>query len=464
MNVQRYFGSMAGRLFLLLLVGVIGSASLALGLADLRRQSDMRRINMERVADRLQDLISVINSAPTPVRTKLLSEGIPGLHPPFGTEEITGTDPELTRLLDSRIEQASQAQRAVPSTCIQPSVTSFYAQLNCWVISVHLADRSIVKLVALSPKTEVFDLPRPDAVFLSILTLAVALLAFLASRMTAAPLRDLSRAARALGGDLDRSPLPERGTYEVRDAIRAFNSMQAKLRNHLVERTRILASITHDLQTPLTRLRLRLEKVEDVALRSRLIDDLGGMQSLIRQGLDFCRGNQTDEPFVSLALDSLLESGVEDAAEGGRPAALIQRCGYYVEAQPQALQRCLANLLDNALTYGHAAQVSAAREGDAIRIRIRDFGPGIPPEKLDCVLEPFVRLENSSASSVGGVGLGLTIAAALAKKNEAELVLANHPDGGLEASLILRRGLVAAPLQADLPALNCNEMLNERVA
>jgi signal transduction histidine kinase len=464
MNVQRYFGSMAGRLFLLLLVGVIGSASLALGLADLRRQSDMRRINMERVADRLQDLISVINSAPTPVRTKLLSEGIPGLHPPFGTEEITGTDPELTRLLDSRIEQASQAQRAVPSTCIQPSVTSFYAQLNCWVISVHLADRSIVKLVALSPKTEVFDLPRPDAVFLSILTLAVALLAFLASRMTAAPLRDLSRAARALGGDLDRSPLPERGPYEVRDAIRAFNSMQAKLRDHLVERTRILASITHDLQTPLTRLRLRLEKVEDVALRSRLIDDLGGMQSLIRQGLDFCRGNQTDEPFVSLALDSLLESVVEDAAEGGRPAALVQRCGYYVEVQPQALQRCLANLVDNALTYGHAAQVSAAREGDAIRIRIRDFGPGIPPEKLDCVLEPFVRLENSSASSVGGVGLGLTIAAALAKKNKAELVLANHPDGGLEASLILRRGLVAAPLQAESPAPDSDETLNERVA
>jgi signal transduction histidine kinase len=464
MNAQRYFGSMAGRLFLLLLVGVIGSASLALGLADLRRQSDLRRINLERVADRLQDLISVINSAPTPVRTKLLSEGIPGLHPPLGTEEIAGTDPELTRLLDSRIEQASQAQRAVPSTCIKPSVTSFYAQLNCWVISVHLADRSIVKLVALSPKAEAFDLPSPDTVFLSILTLAVALLAFLASRMAAAPLRNLSRAARALGGDLDRSPLPERGPYEVRDAIRAFNSMQGKLRDHLVERTRILASITHDLQTPLTRLRLRLEKVEDLALRSRLIDDLGGMQSLIRQGLDFCRGNQTDEPFVSLALDSLLESVVEDAAEGGRPAALVQRCGYYVEAQPQALQRCLANLLDNALTYGHAAQVSAAREGDAIRIRIRDFGPGIPPEKLDCVLEPFVRLENASVRSTGGVGLGLTIAAALAKKNEAELVLANHPDGGLEASLILRRGLVAAPLQAELPALDSDEMLNERVA
>ncbi|MDB5462486.1 MAG: periplasmic sensor signal transduction histidine kinase [Phenylobacterium sp.] len=448
MILQRYFDSMAGRLFLFLLVGVIGSSSLALGLADVRRKSDLERINILRLADRVQDMVSLIDSAPEPLREQMLSEGILGLRPLKGSERIIGPDPEFSRVLASRLDPSSRAQKAVPQTCIQPSSrTSFYAQLSCWVISTRLADHSTIVLVALSPRTDTFDLPRLDPIFLSILTITVSVLAFLASRMAAAPLRDLSRAARELGRDLDRTPLPERGPYEVRDAIRAFNLMQAKLRDHVVERTRILASITHDLQTPLTRLRLRIEKVSDPALRSRLVDDLGGMLALVRQGLDYHRGNESEEPFVRLALDSLLDSVVEDAAEGGRPAALVLRSGYDIEGKPRALQRCLANLLDNALKYGGAAEVSATVEADAIRIRIRDFGPGIPEEKLESVFEPFVRLETAQPP-MGGVGLGLTIARALAQKSEAELVLANHPLGGLEACLILRRGLIPSEAAA----------------
>jgi signal transduction histidine kinase len=371
----------------------------------------------------------------------MLSEGILGLRPTRGGERIIGQDHELTRLLSLRLGKSSLARRAAASTCIRPLVKSFYVQLNCWVISIPSPDGPPIVLVAMSPRTDTFDLPRPDPVFLSILTIAVGALAYFASRMVAAPLANLSRAASALGGDLDCSPLPEHGPYEVREAIRAFNSMQAQLRNNVLERTRILASITHDLQTPLTRLRLRLEKVRDPALRSRLIDDLGGTQALIQQGLDYYRGNQAEEPFVPLALDSLLESVVEDAAVGGRRAVLVSRSGYDVEAQPSALQRCLTNLLDNALKYGGSAEISADVEGDALTIRIRDFGPGIPPEKLDAVFEPFVRLERVPPRPVGGMGLGLTIARMLAQKSDADLSLANHPAGGLEARLVLRRGL-----------------------
>jgi signal transduction histidine kinase len=219
--------------------------------------------------------------------------------------------------------------------------------------------------------------------------------------------------------------------------------MQARLRGHVVERTQILASITHDLQTPLTRLRLRLEKVEDIALRSRLVDDLSGMQLLIREGLDFSRGSQTDEPFAPIALDSLLESLVEDATERGQTATLTRRCGYDVEARPRALQRCLSNLLDNALKHGGSAEVAATVERSELRIKVRDHGPGIPVEKLATVFEPFVRLESPGSRSIEGAGLGLTIARMLAQKNEADLLLANHPQGGLEACLILRRGLAA---------------------
>jgi signal transduction histidine kinase len=349
-------------------------------------------------------------------------------------------------MLAAKGTDAGRALRAVPSSCFNGSLPSFKTrvagQVNCWLIPVRLADGSRLTLAAFSPRIDQIGRQIPDRIFLSILLVGVTLLAFLISRMVTAPLRDLSRAARALGGDLARSPLPEHGPFEVRDAIRAFNTMQATLRDFIAERTRILACITHDLQTPLTRLRLRLEKVDEPALRSRLVDDLGSMQGLIRQGLEFCRGGRPEEPFAPIALDTLLECVVEDAAEGGRDAALVQRCGHDVEAQPKALQRCLANLLDNALKYGGAARVSAAKQDDAIYIRIRDFGPGIPSEHLAVVFEPFHRLENARSAGTPGVGLGLTIAKNLAAQNGAELTLRNHPQGGVEATLVLRRGLV----------------------
>jgi signal transduction histidine kinase len=441
--LRRYFGSMAGRLFLFLLVGVIVSASVALGMADVRRQADLRRIQWERLSDRIQDFISLVNSAPEPLRLQMIARGVGGLRPASGEEKIEKADTELTRRLNSRIGAGIRSEYAMPSSCFPRGADRrAYVALDCRLISATLADGSAIKVVMITPQAYNFGLPGLDPVFLSVLAIGVGCLAFFAARMAAAPLNDLSRAARALGGDLNRLPLLERGPHEVRDAVRAFNAMQAKLRDHVIERTHILASITHDLQTPLTRLRLKLERVADIALRSRLIDDLDRMQALIRQGLDFSRGNQSEEPFVPLVLDSLLESVVLDAAEGGRPVALVECSGHDVEARPQALQRCLANLLENAVSHGGSAEVSAKRVNGEVHVRIRDHGPGIPPDQLETVFDPFVRLGTSPSRAAAGVGLGLTIARQLAQKNDAELKLANHPAGGLEACLILRRGVV----------------------
>jgi signal transduction histidine kinase len=447
MSLRRYLDSMGGRLFLVLLIGVTTSACLALGLANARRRADLEQLNLQWMASRVQDFVYLVNTAPSPLRAKVISDGAAGIRLASGKERALIPDPQLSALLSSKATGSDQAMRAVPSSCFNRSLPSFKTrvggQVNCWLIPVRLADGSRLTLAAFSPRIDQIGRQLPDIVFLSILLVGVGLLAFLISRMVTAPLRDLSRAARALGGDLARSPLPEHGPFEVRDSIRAFNTMQAALRDFIAERTRILACITHDLQTPLTRLRLRLEKVDDPALRSRLVDDLGSMQVLIRQGLEFCRGGRPEEPFAVIALDALLECVVEDAAEGGKDAVLVQQCGHDVEAQPKALQRCLANLLDNALKYGGAARVSAARQDDAIYIHIRDSGPGIPAEKLEVVFEPFYRLENARASATPGVGLGLTIAKNLATQNGAELTLRNHPQGGLEATLVLRRGVVA---------------------
>jgi signal transduction histidine kinase len=447
--LQRYFRSMAGRLFVFLLVGVIGSASLALGMADMRRQADLRRIQSERLSDRVQDFISLANSAPRPLRGELVSRGIAGLRPASGEEKIERADTELTERMKSGIGSGISSEYVIPWSCFPPGADRrFYRTLDCRLISGTLADGSAFKVVMITPQAYNPGLPGLDPVFVSVLAIGVGCLTFFAARMAAAPLNDLSRAARALGGDLNRLPLLERGPREVRDAVRAFNTMQAKLRDHVIERTHILASITHDLQTPLTRLRLKLEKVADSALRSRLIDDLDRMQVLIRQSLDFSRGSQTEEPFVPLVLDSLLESVVQDAAEGGRVVALVECSGCDVQARPQALQRCLANLLENALNHAGSAEVSAKRVNGEVHVRIRDHGPGIPPDQLEAVFEPFVRLGTSPSRTAAGVGLGLTIARQLAQKNDAELTLANHPAGGLEACLILRRGVVPSTTSA----------------
>jgi signal transduction histidine kinase len=419
-------------------------------MADMRRQADLRRIQWERLSDRIQDFISLVNSAPEPLRLQMISRGVSGLRPASGEEKIERADDDLTQRLNSRIGSGIRAEYAIPWSCFPRGADRrVYVTLDCRLISATLADGSTIKVVMVTPQAYSVGLPGLDPVFLSVLAVGVGCLTFFAARMAAAPLNDLSRAARALGGDLNRLPLLERGPHEVRDAVRAFNAMQAKLRDHVIERTHILASITHDLQTPLTRLRLKLEKVADIALRSRLIDDLDRMQALIRQGLDFSRGNQTEEPFVRLVLDSLLESVVQDAAEGGRAVALLECSCSDVEARPQALQRCLANLLENAVVHGGSAEVSAKRMNGEVHVRIRDHGPGIPPDQLEAVFDPFVRLGSSSSRMAPGVGLGLTIARQLAQKNEAELVLANHPAGGLEACLILRRGVVPSASTAE---------------
>ncbi|HTI67514.1 MAG TPA: ATP-binding protein [Caulobacteraceae bacterium] len=440
MILWRYFDSMVGRLFLFLLVSVTASACLALSLASSYRQADIEKIRLDQLVNRVQDFVFFANSAPPMLRVKLLQNGVPGFHPPHADEKVSGIDVELTRRLSQRLGTTARAEHVIPTSCFPSTVVRLtYDRMHCWLISTRLANGASIRLTAVSPTTD-FHATGFDPVYISVLIFGVGVLAFFAARMAAAPLGSLSEAARTLGGDVHSAPLPERGPREVRDAIGAINTMRAKLRRHADERTKILASITHDLQTPLTRLRLRLEKVEDVGLRRRLIDDLHGMQILIREGLDFSRGNQVDEPFAPVALDSLIESLVEEAQERGQAASVVECSGYDVEARPRALQRCLANLLDNALKHGGAAEVSASVDDGALAIRIRDRGPGIPPDQIEAAFEPFVRFENPHHMAEG-VGLGLTIARMMAKETEAELSLSNHPDGGLLACLVLRRGL-----------------------
>jgi signal transduction histidine kinase len=260
--------------------------------------------------------------------------------------------------------------------------------------------------------------------------------------MTVRPLKQLARAAEDLGGNIDHPPLPQRGASEIRQASAAFNAMQARIREHVRERTDMLAAITHDLQTPLTRLRLRLEKVDDHALRDKLIHDLSHTQTIVREGLELARSMDVTELLQPLDLDSLLDSVCADAADAGQNVTLTRKPGLTIMARPTALRRCLTNLIDNAVKYGRFAEVSAlegldAQERQTAVISVRDGGPGIAPDQLQKVFEPFFRSEPSRSRETGGTGLGLTIARNIARQHGGGIELVNLAEGGFEARLIL---------------------------
>jgi len=214
---------------------------------------------------------------------------------------------------------------------------------------------------------------------------------------------------------------------------------QARINRYVEDRTRILSAVSHDLKTPITRLRLRAELLDDTEQRESFIRDLAELESMTAATLDFLRGMQADEPLRPVDLRALIESLAEDAAELGHEVTVDGDEPEPVAARPLALKRCLANLIDNAVKYGDRARVSLQeRVGDTV-VRVVDEGPGIPEAERERVFEPFYRLESSRSRETGGAGLGLTIARSIARGHGGDLSLNDGKDGGLEAVLTLPR-------------------------
>ena len=270
--------------------------------------------------------------------------------------------------------------------------------------------------------------------------LAIAVLALLAMRWAVRPLQRLAQAADALGRDLSGAPLAETGPREVRQAARAFNTMQSRLASFLNDRLRILAAVSHDLKTPITRLKLRSEMLADAAQREKFLRDLDDMETMIAATLDFLRGESRQESGVPLDVNALLSTLRDDLHTLGSPVELRGEARSPLLARPQGLKRCLGNLLDNAVRYGGGARITVEDSAETLTLHIDDDGPGIPEGELEHLFEPFRRGENSRNRSTGGTGLGLAIARNLARAHGGEVTLANRPEGGLRATLTLPRG------------------------
>ena len=273
---------------------------------------------------------------------------------------------------------------------------------------------------------------------LAVMLLAVGILSALVVRHLTRPLEAFARAAQRLGVDVKAPPLKEQGPGEVRRATRAFNEMQARIRRFVEDRTQMIAAISHDLGTPLTRLRLRAEFVDDEEQRRKMLADLDDMEKMVASALSFARDEGTDEPRAMVDLRTLLQRVCDDMADSGHTVELdAGDDAVPYGCRPVALRRALSNLIDNAVKYGQVARVSLMPGETAIVIRIDDDGPGIPEEFQADVLKPFRRLETSRSRDTGGVGLGLTVARTIIREHGGDIALANRNDGGLRVEVSL---------------------------
>jgi signal transduction histidine kinase len=274
---------------------------------------------------------------------------------------------------------------------------------------------------------------------LAVLLGAVLVLSYVAVRWVTKPLLVLASAADELGRDIHRPPLPEGGPAEVDRAARAFNTMQSRLVRLLEDRTRLLTAMSHDLKTPITRMRLRAELLDDEAARAKFEKDLLEMERMVTETLDFMRGLGTGEPSQPVDITDLLAGLQADNQEMGRTVTVTGQAASPYRGVASALRRCLSNLIDNAVLYGGRAEIAVDDGPAELVIRIRDRGPGIPIDRMEAVFEPFRRLEESRNRETGGTGLGLGIARNIARAHGGDVRLQNHADGGLVAILTLPR-------------------------
>ncbi|MDP1631512.1 MAG: ATP-binding protein [Caulobacter sp.] len=266
--------------------------------------------------------------------------------------------------------------------------------------------------------------------------LAIAPLAWLFARRLSAPIAAFAKAAERLGRDPRAPPLEISGSSEVAAAAEAFNQMQERLRRYVEDRTAMVGAIAHDLRTPLTRLRFRIEGAPD-EIRSRLAADIDQMEAMISATLAFVRDATRAAAREKLELSSLVESVLDEAAETGADAAALPSERLVVEGDPVALRRLAANLVENALKYGHRVRGRVFAEDGCAIIEFEDDGPGIPATDQERVFEPFYRGEPSRSRETGGAGLGLAVVRSVARAHGGDVVLNNRSGGGLTVRVSL---------------------------
>ena len=464
--------SLFGRLVLILLVGLI-VAQLATAYINLaERDQLLYRAGGMRLAQQISDIVKLLDTLPAAERRRVVavfnapplavSLDRPRMAPANASAETDFRSSMFTAVLryalgeDARVnvvrlEGAPESLRPGLRGALPPEMPmmqgrgwghgmgqGFASGGTFFTVQVALHDGTWVTFDShVSPQAT--GMPLRLAATLLVLLGIVLVLSLVAVRWVTGPLSELATAAEKLGEDINRPPLPETGPIEAQRAARAFNTMQQRLSRFIADRTRIFTAMSHDLKTPITRMRLRAEMLDDEALRAKFTKDLQEMEAMVTQTLDFMRDASTEEAVQRVDAMALLESLQTDYQDTGSRVEIEGSIAQPYPGRPLALRRCLTNLVDNAIRYGDRAMVKVEDASDLLTIRILDDGPGIPEQELEQAFEPFFRAEASRSRETGGTGLGLGIARNIARAHGGDLVLRNRPEGGLEAILSLPR-------------------------
>lgn len=451
--------SVGGQLLAMLLLALVATQGLGLLLLTDERNLAVRAALSFEVAGRAANVVLLLDDAPADLRPSILRAADSPLvrfevgPTPEAPHDSTDTDSVLgqIRQILGNPEREIRADIHAISITPMPMPEGMPAAMRP-MHDAMMAGRTEAVEMTLSIRLAsgdwlnvrtMFHRPGPQLspkalLPLLLMAVAVVLVAWWTARRVVGPMRALAVGADRLGRGLDAGPLPMTGPSEVRNTTLAFNRMQDRLTRFVTERTHILAALSHDLRSPLTAMRLRIEMLDETEDSVRLKSLVEEMQVMVEATLEFARGVARAEPEATVDLAALLAGIVSDV--GGVRANLAPSQPLPVTIRPHMLNRALRNLIDNAVRYGDVANVTLTQEPGTVIITIADSGPGLPKDQLEAVFEPFVRLEGSRNRDTGGVGLGLAIARTIVQAHGGTVLLRNRAGGGLDAIVRLPIG------------------------
>ncbi|MGO4326407.1 sensor histidine kinase [Cupriavidus sp. 2TAF22] len=423
--------TLASRLFLILLGGLTIAYGLSFGVVFLERYVTARAMMLGTLETDVATSIAILDRLPANERADWLSRLNRGTYRYVLGPGLPGV-PDLTSRgadIAARIQDAGGQRFPVKVESIPGDGKRLQAHLtlsdgNPLTIDVHPAAMPLAQWL--------------PYVLITQLILLV-LCCWFAVRLAIRPLADLANAANALNPNKQAPRLSETGPSEVAHAATAFNAMRDRIAHYVEERVQILAAISHDLQTPITRMKLRAEMAEDSVEKDKLVQDLAEIQRLVQEGLAYARSTHGDTEKPSrIDIGSFMESLAYDYQDTGKAVTMAQKLDGTILTRPHALRRILTNLIDNALKFGGSAELCAQTDAQgSVIIKVMDRGRGIPEAQLEAVMQPFFRLEQSRSRETGGTGLGLAIAHQLALAIGGSLKLSNREGGGLCAEITI---------------------------
>jgi len=394
------------------------------------------------------DIVRMIEAAPPSMRQTLAAAAAPG---EFRTDWYAAAsrasasleaaprseDENAQRTISAHLQRAVAVLSPRRTGSVPPGIVYDQSRpLAPYMLAVQLNDGS---WLVFSVMKRTWGMPGANrwAIWLCFLAASITIVTAFAARQFSRPIEQLAAAVRQFGLNPRAPPIAEAGPRELRQVIETFNAMQAQIQKFVAYRTMMLAAISHDLRTPLTRMRLRGEFIDDQEQQARLFRDVDEMQNMVDEALAFFRDDASVEETTSFDLPHVLLTVANDYADQDVDIGYAGPAHAVYRGRPFALKRAFTNLIDNAAKYGKTPEIELSCEEMALVVAIRDRGPGIPEHALDNVFRPYYRMDGSRNRISGGVGLGLTVAQAIVQGHGGEIILQNRPEGGLEARIVL---------------------------